>query len=145
MSAGKPVALATFQKRSIVVYNDDGTVNLGLTRQSGEYIAAAAHRVQNLVAGFPVPADVNVAVSVSNVYCSVRDDVVFWDGLTVHHGDICILCMQFAYKSSQGCFPVKGTEVGASVQHFGRSWTMAARYISEIFERLHRGNVVVRR
>ena len=145
MPAGNPVALATFQKRSIIVYNDDDTVNLGLTRLAGPHIAETAKKVLGIVASFHVPPDVSVTVGISNVYCSQRDDVVFWDGLTVCQGDLCLLAMQFAFKAQNGCFPVKGTEVGANVHHFGRSWTRASRYISEIFERLHRGNVGVRR
>lgn len=143
MSA-QPVALATYNKRTIIVHNDDGTINLGLTRHAGPHIAEATTKLQRLVPSFQLPQDVHVTIAVQNVYCSTEDNVVFWDGLVVQHGDICLLRVQFAYKASQNpcCFPVKGTELTTNVHHFGRSWTRASRYISEIFERLHRGNVV---
>lgn len=143
MSA-QPVALATYNKRTIIVYNDDGTINLWLTRHAGHHIAEATHKLLTLVPSFSLPPDVQVTVAVQNVYCSPEDNVVFWDGLVVQQGDSCLLRVQFAYKASQNpcCFPVKGTELTTNVHHFGRSWARASRYISEIFERLHRGYAV---
>lgn len=140
----QPVALATYNKRPIIVHNDDGTVNLGLTRQAGPHIVEATARLQRLVPSFSLPQDILVTVAVQNVYCSTADNVVFWDGLVVQQGGTTLLRVQFAYKDSQNpcCFPVKGTEVETNIHHFGRDWPRASRYISEIFERWHRGAAV---
>lgn len=127
-------AVAQFRSKRIVVYNDDGTVNLPLTRLVGPRILDAMARVEAIVDELMEEKVDGLVIDthVENVKCSASEPVVFWNGLRLRHRETRIFSVQFACTLHQGSFPVKATEVGDRDIYFGRRWTRLSQYVEDV-------------
>lgn len=127
-------AVTQFRSKRIVVYNDDGTVNLPLTRLAGPRILDATLRVEAMVSELMEKKveGLSIETCVEDVRCSAAEPVVFWRGLRLIYRDTPIFSVQFACTLTQGTFPVKATEVGDRDVYFGRRWPRLSQYVDDV-------------
>lgn len=127
-------AVTQFRSKRIVVYNDDGTVNLPLTRLAGPRILEATLRVEAMVAELMEDKVDGLCIEtcVEDVRCSAADPVVFWRGMRLVYRGKHVFSVQFACTVSQGTFPVKATESGDRDVYFNRRWPRLSQYVDDV-------------
>lgn len=129
-------AIAQYQKKRIIVYNSDGTINLRMTAVSGKHMLEAMERVSGILHVMPGRAGMLISTGVENVTLHAYEAVVFWDGVVATYKGTRVFTVQFAYQEGHGAFPVKAIEVGGKEIFFGRKWTSFRKYLNALVEGL---------
>lgn len=124
-------AIAQYQKKRIIVYNSDGTVNLRLTAMAGPHIRDATARASSLLLNINVRPGVSVHVGITNMVPHQQEPVVLWDGVEATYNGLKLFTIQFAYQGGTA-FPVKAIELGGKEIFFGRNWVSFRKYLSSL-------------